>query len=274
MQVFSKIMDLTQLYPKIVMFFGAGNLIFPVHMGQEAGSQLLPATIGFLITGIGLPFLGIVSIGISGSSGLQDLASRVHPAYAKFMAGQEAGAGLYEVGLGLYGCKAGFFYLLQGEGVCFKDDLYSSAVFVAYIGDCPDVPGDILPAAAAYPAVVRHDIQFLYIPMAAVGFGLQYLGGGGAGSKGKIADHADSRGGSPGEFSGNGEGGGIDADRGAAILYALQDITADLCFCEFRFQHRLIDIGGQFFSSHFSGFFYRMFHALRFGSGGSRGLDV
>ncbi len=67
------------------MFFGAGNLIFPVHMGQEAGSQLLPATIGFLITGIGLPFLGIVSIGISGSSGLQDLASRVHPAYAKFM---------------------------------------------------------------------------------------------------------------------------------------------------------------------------------------------
>lgn len=67
------------------MFFGAGNLIFPVHMGQEAGSQLLPATIGFLITGIGLPFLGIIAIGISGSNGLQDLASRIHPAYAKFM---------------------------------------------------------------------------------------------------------------------------------------------------------------------------------------------
>ena len=67
------------------MFFGAGNLIFPVHMGQEAGSQLLPATAGFLITGIGLPFLGIVAIGVSGSNGLQDLASRVHPAYAKFM---------------------------------------------------------------------------------------------------------------------------------------------------------------------------------------------
>src|SRR5574344_79384 len=67
------------------MFFGAGNLIFPVHMGQEAGSQLLPATIGFLITGIGLPFLGIVAMGISGSSGLADLTSRVHPAYAKFV---------------------------------------------------------------------------------------------------------------------------------------------------------------------------------------------
>ena len=67
------------------MFFGAGNLIFPVHMGQEAGAQLLPATVGFLITAIGLPFLGIVAIGISGSSGLYDLASRVHPSYAKFM---------------------------------------------------------------------------------------------------------------------------------------------------------------------------------------------
>lgn len=67
------------------MFFGAGNLIFPVHMGQEAGAQLLPATAGFLITAIGLPFLGIVAIGISGSNGLYDLASRVHPSYAKFM---------------------------------------------------------------------------------------------------------------------------------------------------------------------------------------------
>ncbi len=67
------------------MFFGAGNLIFPVHMGQEAGSQFLPATIGFLVTGIGLPFLGIVAMGVSGSNGLFDLASRVHPSYAKFM---------------------------------------------------------------------------------------------------------------------------------------------------------------------------------------------
>jgi len=67
------------------MFFGAGNLIFPVHMGQAAGSEVFTATMGFLITGIGLPFLGIVAMGVSGSSGLFDLASRVHPAYAKFM---------------------------------------------------------------------------------------------------------------------------------------------------------------------------------------------
>jgi len=67
------------------LFFGAGNLIFPVHMGQEAGSNIIPATIGFLVTAIGLPFLGVVAIGISRSSGLFDLAGRVHPIYGYIM---------------------------------------------------------------------------------------------------------------------------------------------------------------------------------------------
>lgn len=38
------------------MFFGAGNLIFPVHLGQEAGSNVLLANLGFMLTAIGLPF--------------------------------------------------------------------------------------------------------------------------------------------------------------------------------------------------------------------------
>jgi LIVCS family branched-chain amino acid:cation transporter len=63
------------------LFFGAGNLIFPVHMGQEAGSASALATLGFLITAIGLPFLGVVAIGLSRSTGLFDLASRVHKGY-------------------------------------------------------------------------------------------------------------------------------------------------------------------------------------------------
>lgn len=66
------------------LFFGAGNLIFPVHMGQEAGTHVWPAIIGFLITGIGLPFLGIIAIGISGENGLFDLASRVNKGYGYF----------------------------------------------------------------------------------------------------------------------------------------------------------------------------------------------
>ncbi|WP_321386026.1 branched-chain amino acid transport system II carrier protein [uncultured Enterococcus sp.] len=64
------------------LFFGAGNLIFPVHMGQEAGSAIFAANLGFLITGIGLPFLGVIAIGISKSNGVFDLANRVNRPYA------------------------------------------------------------------------------------------------------------------------------------------------------------------------------------------------
>lgn len=68
------------------LFFGAGNLIFPAQLGQYAGENLWPAVIGFLITGVGLPLLGVVAIGFSGSANLQELASRVHPAYGVFFA--------------------------------------------------------------------------------------------------------------------------------------------------------------------------------------------
>lgn len=63
------------------LFFGAGNLIFPIQLGQLAGTNFWFALIGFLVTAIGLPFLGILAIGLSGSNGLRDLASRVHPLF-------------------------------------------------------------------------------------------------------------------------------------------------------------------------------------------------
>ena len=63
------------------MFFGAGNLIFPIQMGQLAGTNFWPALIGFLITAIGLPILGIIAFGLSGSNGLRQLSSQVHPLF-------------------------------------------------------------------------------------------------------------------------------------------------------------------------------------------------
>jgi branched-chain amino acid:cation transporter, LIVCS family len=63
------------------MYFGAGNLIFPIQMGQFAGTNFWPALIGFLVTAIGLPFLGILAIGLTGSNGVRDLANRVHPVF-------------------------------------------------------------------------------------------------------------------------------------------------------------------------------------------------
>lgn len=59
------------------LFFGAGNLIFPAFMGQEAGSNVWYALIGFLITGVGMPMLAVAALGITGSSGLLNLSQRV-----------------------------------------------------------------------------------------------------------------------------------------------------------------------------------------------------
>lgn len=66
------------------MFFGAGNLIFPAQMGQQAGAALWPAIIGFCLTGVGLPLLGIAALGLSRSEGLFDMCCRVGRPYSYF----------------------------------------------------------------------------------------------------------------------------------------------------------------------------------------------
>ncbi|MEH7224080.1 branched-chain amino acid transport system II carrier protein [Bacillus sp. JJ1566] len=66
------------------LFFGAGNLIFPVQIGQLAGSNVFSANFGMLITGVGLPVLGILALAFSGKSDLESLAGRVNPFYGVF----------------------------------------------------------------------------------------------------------------------------------------------------------------------------------------------
>ena len=58
------------------LFFGAGNLIFPVHMGQLAGRIVLTAVLGFIVTGVTIPILGVVAIGMTHTDGLHDLSNR------------------------------------------------------------------------------------------------------------------------------------------------------------------------------------------------------
>lgn len=64
------------------IFFGAGNLIFPPSLGQAAGSDFVAAILGFLITGVGLPLLGIVAIALSGGAYTHFIADHVHPYFA------------------------------------------------------------------------------------------------------------------------------------------------------------------------------------------------
>lgn len=66
------------------MFFGAGNLIFPASMGQLAGSSVWLASAGLLITGVGLPLLGVAALGVSRADGLLELSSRVGCRYGLF----------------------------------------------------------------------------------------------------------------------------------------------------------------------------------------------
>ncbi|MGD7021392.1 branched-chain amino acid transport system II carrier protein [Rossellomorea vietnamensis] len=62
------------------LFLGAGNMIFPPFLGQQAGENVWVGTVGFLITGVGLPLMGIIAIAKTGGD-LQTLANRVNPVY-------------------------------------------------------------------------------------------------------------------------------------------------------------------------------------------------
>ena len=58
------------------LFFGAGNLIFPVHLGQLAGKNVVGATLGFIVTGVTIPILAVAAIGITHSDGLQNMCEK------------------------------------------------------------------------------------------------------------------------------------------------------------------------------------------------------
>ena len=62
------------------LFFGAGNLIFPPFLGQNAGSNAIPSMIGFLVTAVILPILGVIVV--AQFDGLDKLAQNVSDKFA------------------------------------------------------------------------------------------------------------------------------------------------------------------------------------------------
>ena len=62
------------------LFFGAGNLIFPPLLGQQSGSNTFLSILGFLITAVILPVLGVIVVGKFG--GLTELAGKVDKKFA------------------------------------------------------------------------------------------------------------------------------------------------------------------------------------------------
>lgn len=67
------------------MMFGAGNLIFPIHMGQLAGNNMGSAVFGFIVTGVGLPLLGVIALAITHKNDMRELGEFVNKPYSIFL---------------------------------------------------------------------------------------------------------------------------------------------------------------------------------------------
>ena len=63
------------------MFFGAGNLIFPPALGFGSGEYFWTAMIAFVLTGVGLPLLGVI-VGSISKDGYKESLKNIHPAFA------------------------------------------------------------------------------------------------------------------------------------------------------------------------------------------------
>ena len=94
------------------MLFGAGNLIFPVSLGQKAGNAVALATLGFCITGVGLPLLAIIAMARTESASMAELASKGGKNFSTFFSCL------------LYLCIGPLFAIPRTASVSFQVGLY------------------------------------------------------------------------------------------------------------------------------------------------------
>ena len=62
------------------LFFGAGNLIFPPFLGNQAGNNTFVSLLAFSVTAVLFPILGAIAVGQT--EGLKNLSSRVGKVFA------------------------------------------------------------------------------------------------------------------------------------------------------------------------------------------------
>lgn len=66
------------------VFFGAGNMIFPPAMGQQAGENYIQALAGFILTDAGIALLGMIAVVLVGTE-VSDLGELVSRRFAVFL---------------------------------------------------------------------------------------------------------------------------------------------------------------------------------------------
>ena len=78
------------------LFFGAGNLIFPIHLGQMSGQNWVPATLGFVISAVLLPLFSVLALSVTKSKSMYDMALPVGETFALlFLIAAHASMGLF-----------------------------------------------------------------------------------------------------------------------------------------------------------------------------------
>ena len=72
-------------FMNFAFFLGAGNIIFPPLAGAMAGEHLTLATLGFLVTAVGLPLISLIAVAKAGG-GIVDMAKYLPPKIATLLA--------------------------------------------------------------------------------------------------------------------------------------------------------------------------------------------
>jgi LIVCS family branched-chain amino acid:cation transporter len=138
------------------MFFGAGNLIFPPAIGLASGSQWVWSLLGFLVTGIGLPVMGVLAVSKAGGT-ISDLANKVSPKFSvilgtivilaigPLLAIPRTGATVYEIGIkpmlnvhplivSIIYFSITLFFVIKPSGVIDKVGKILTPILLAVIG--------------------------------------------------------------------------------------------------------------------------------------------
>ncbi|OOE90085.1 branched-chain amino acid transport system II carrier protein [Salinivibrio sp. MA351] len=177
-----KLVDILALgFMTFAFFLGAGNIIFPPQAGMLAGDHYTAAMIGFLITAVGLPLIGIIAVAIAGGGwkGLtRDLPTGVATLMAVLIfiiigpafAAPRAGLVAYEIGfkpflsspgqleLGAFSvvffAAAMFFSLSQGKLIDtigkFLTPLLFAALAILAIAVIVNPQGEVAAAQGSY----------------------------------------------------------------------------------------------------------------------------
>lgn len=136
------------------MFFGAGNLIFPIALGMESGEYFWPAIFGFILTGVGLPLIGVIG-GAFSKGGYRQALKKIHPTFSTvfliviyltigpFFAIPRTATTSYELGLLPFLDGQSFWSLFLFSAIFFAITLYLSLK----PGDLVDNIGNILTPA-------------------------------------------------------------------------------------------------------------------------------